>query len=101
MDAVEYYELIKKIEDFKVEYEANFNTSTKVESRRERNLSSLKQRVKRELQQEQANKKKLDSDCFSLSQKQRSAEVERRSYAALMYAETKRYCKFVTSFNLV
>ena len=91
LESVEYFAMFQKIENYKTEYEQEtFSPSSKVDSRREKNLSSLKNKIRKDLNNETISKKKLDSECFSTAQKQRTAEVERRSNATMAYVENRK-----------
>lgn len=59
-------------------------------ARRDRNDTVLSQRLKRERDSEVAMKQRLDSECFSLNQKQKNAESDRRSSAAVLHADKQR-----------
>lgn len=61
-----------------------------INARSEKNLYTLKQKLKRDTATEIANKKKLDSECFGLNQKQRAAEAERKAAVAVVYTENTR-----------
>eukprot|EP01117_Protostelium_nocturnum_P013834 TRINITY_DN5207_c0_g1_i1.p1 TRINITY_DN5207_c0_g1~~TRINITY_DN5207_c0_g1_i1.p1 ORF type:complete len:2330 (-),score=855.46 TRINITY_DN5207_c0_g1_i1:20-6229(-) len=60
------------------------------ECRTDRNSSTVRQHVKKDQVTDSQNKKKIDQECFALFQKQRIAEVERRSKRSITYSDSQR-----------
>lgn len=60
------------------------------EIRVDKNIQQVRSLVKKEQMYISHNKKRLDSECFALFQRQRGAEVERRATAVVIYNDQQR-----------
>jgi hypothetical protein len=83
--------LREKLELISTEFHSIATQTGRIMARKEKNLSNLKARATKERQAEISNKKRLDSECYTLNQKHRALEMERKQNSQVLAIETQRY----------